>query len=258
MGSLRTVTTADGNMLTRLPKAARMDLVTGTLALRPYVFAFLVLFLVAGSADLGWRRTLGFGASVWPVAWLAEFASTRIGLPFGLYHYTGITRGRELYIADVPFMDSLSFTFLAYASFCLARAALAGRRLPRWTQALVTGVLMTALDMVIDPLAVRGDRWFLGRIFYYPDGGAYFGVPLSNFAGWWLVGSVAIAAYMACGGLTGPRAVDRLGIGIALYYGVLGFNLTLTGWIGEWRVLATGLALHAVMACVLGMIARRT
>src|SRR2546427_8097067 len=37
--------------------------------------------------------------SVWPVAWLAEFASTRIGVPFGLYHYTGITRGRELYIA---------------------------------------------------------------------------------------------------------------------------------------------------------------
>src|SRR5438046_7475780 len=147
MGSLRTVTTADGNMLTRLPKAARMDLVTGTLALRPYVFAFLVLFLVASCADLGWRRTLAFGASVWPVAWLAEFASTRVGVPFGLYHYTGITRGRELYIANVPFMDSLSFVFLAYASFCLARAALAGRRAPRWVPALATWLLMTALDL---------------------------------------------------------------------------------------------------------------
>src|SRR5919197_2359052 len=156
MASLRAVTTPDGNMLTRLPKAARMDLITGTLALRPYVFAFLVLFLVAGSLDVGWRRTLIFGATVWPVAWLAEFASTRVGFPFGLYHYTGITRGRELYIGDVPFMDSLSFTFLAYASFCLARATLAGRRAPRWTPAVVTGLLMTALDVVIDPLAVRG------------------------------------------------------------------------------------------------------
>ena len=225
-----------------------MDLVTGTLALRPYVFAFLVLFLVAGSADLGWRRTLGFGASVWPVAWLAEFASTRIGLPFGLYHYTGITRGRELYIANVPFMDSLSFTFLAYASFCLARAALAGRRVPRWTQALVTGVLMTALDMVIDPLAVRGDRWFLGRIFYYPSGGAYFGVPLSNFAGWLCVGALGVGAYLAlAGGVTG----GRLWPGVALYYLVLGFNLAVTAWIGEWTLVAVGLAFHAAIAATL-------
>src|SRR2546429_564616 len=171
MASSRTVTTPDGNMVTRLPKATRMDLVIGTLALRPYVFAFLALFLVAGFLDVGWRRTLVFGAAVWPLAWLAEFASTRVGFPFGLYHYTGITRGRELHIGNVPFMDSLSFTFLAYASFCLARVALAGRRPSRWLQALVTGLLMTALDVVIDPLAVRGDRWFLGRIFYYADVG---------------------------------------------------------------------------------------
>src|SRR5712664_1982660 len=123
-----------------------MNLLLATVLLRPYVFVFLLVFLLAGRADLGWRRTLLFGAWVWPLAWLAEFASTRVGLPFGLYHYTGETVGQELYIANVPFMDSLSFTFLAYAAFCLARVALASRRVPRWTQALVTGVLMTALD----------------------------------------------------------------------------------------------------------------
>ena len=221
-----------------------MDLVTGTLALRPYVFAFLVLFLVAGSADLGWRRTLGFGASVWPVAWLAEFASTRVGFPFGLYHYTGLTHGRELHIGNVPFMDSLSFTFLAYASFCLARAALAGRRLPPWAPALVTGLLMTALDVVIDPLAVRGDRWFLGRIFYYPDGGVYFGVPLSNFAGWALVGATSVGLYLA---IVGGVSAGRVWPGVALYYVVLGFNLAVTAWIREWALLALGGLLHAVI-----------
>ena len=99
----------------------------GTLLLRPYVFGFLAAFITAGVVDLGWRRTLLFGVWVWPVAWLAEFSSTRTGVPFGLYQYTGITRGQELYIADVPLMDSISFTFLAYAAFCLARVALAGR-----------------------------------------------------------------------------------------------------------------------------------
>lgn len=43
---------------------------------------------------------------------------------------------------------------------------------------------MMLLDVVLDPLAVQGDRWFLGRVFYYPGGGDYFGVPLVNFAGW--------------------------------------------------------------------------
>jgi putative membrane protein len=231
-----------------------MDLVTGTLTLRPYVFAFLAAFLAASCADLGWRRTLAFGASVWPVAWLAEFASTRVGVPFGLYHYTGITRGRELYIANVPFMDSLSFVVLAYASFCMARAALAGRRAPRWVQALVTGVLMTALDVVIDPLAVRGDRWFLGQIFYYPDGGVYFGVPLSNFAGWTIVGAVSVGLYVGVAGVgrAGSVSADvsdgRVWPGVALYYVVLGFNLAVTAWIREWALLALGGALHALIA----------
>jgi hypothetical protein len=119
-----------------------MDLLIGTFVLRPYVFGFLAAFLAAGAVDLGVRRTLLFAAWVGPLAWLAEFTSTRIGIPFGLYHYTGTTRGQELFIADVPFMDCLSFTFLVYAAFCLARVALAGPRVPAPALALVSGVLM--------------------------------------------------------------------------------------------------------------------
>ena len=109
-----------------------MHLLVDTVTLRPYVFAFLALFLVAGAADLGWRRTLGFGSCVWPVAWLSELSSTRTGVPFGLYAYTGLTRGRELYLADTPLIDPLSFTFLAYAAFCLTRVASRRDRSRRW------------------------------------------------------------------------------------------------------------------------------
>ena len=239
----------------------KMDLLVGSLLLRPYVFLFLAAFLVAGRRDLGLGRTLRFGAVVWPIAWLAEFCSTRVGVPFGLYHYTGLTRGQELYIADMPFFDSLSFTFLAYAAVCLARYVLAGPRTSAIALAVVTGLLMMLLDVVIDPVAVRGERWFLGRIFYYPDGGVYFGVPLSNFAGWWLVGAVGTGLYRCIEGSAGPRtpAVQRgrVGAGIALYYGVLAFNLAVTAWIGEWRLLAAGLAVHALLALTFGVIVRR-
>jgi uncharacterized membrane protein len=225
-----------------------MDLLVGTVMLRPYVFAFLAVFLVAGAADLGWRRVLGFAGCVWPVAWLAEFSSTRTGIPFGLYHYTQLTRGRELFLADVPVMDSLSFTFLAYASFCLARVALAGRAPSRPVTAVAAGALTMALDIVIDPLAVRGDRWFLGNLFYYPEPGVYFGVPLSNFAGWVIVGTVGVGLYLALA----PSSSGRLAWpGVALYYGVLGFNLAMTAVIGEWRLAAVGAVIHVAVALVI-------
>jgi putative membrane protein len=233
-----------------------MDLLIGTFVLRPYVFGFVAAFLLAGSVDLGWRRTLLFGAWVGPLAWLSEFSSTRTGIPFGFYQYTGTTRGQELFIADVPMMDCLSFTFLTYAAFCLARAALP-RRSPAGL-AVASGVLMMLLDVVIDPVAVRGDRWFLGHIFFYPEGGVYFGVPLSNFVGWLVLGAVGTAGYALVIGRHDPLAAggfDRHGRrvwpGIALYYAVLAFNLVVTGWIGEWLLLMAGAALHVVTAAVL-------
>ena len=230
-----------------------MDLLVGTLVLRPYVFAFVACFLVAAARDLGWRRTLVFAAWVWPVAWVSEFASTRIGVPFGLYHYTGTTRGLELYIANVPLMDSLSFTFLAYASFCVARAVL-GPDAPAGRLTLTGSLLMMLLDVVIDPIAVRGDRWFLGRIFYYEEPGVYFGVPLSNFVGWALVGAAGIGGYLA---LTGDGRGTRPGPGMALYYAVLAFNLAVTAWIREWVLLGLGLLVHVATAAVLCAVHRR-
>lgn len=231
-----------------------MDLLLGSVALRPYVFLFMAAFLLAGARDLGLRRTLLFGAVVWPLAWAAEFSSIHTGVPFGLYHYTGLTRGQELYIAGVPFFDSLSFTFLAYAAYCLARKTAP----PRAARPLVAGFLMMMLDVVIDPVAVRGERWFLGNIFYYPQGGVYFGVPLSNFAGWWLVGALGVAAYEACARRGHPAEGGRPDPGIALYYAVFVFNLAVTGWIGEWTLFAVGLALHALMASVLVTMVRRS
>ena len=152
------------------------------------------------------------------MAFVAEYASTRVGVPFGLYHYTELTRGVELYLSNVPFFDSLSFPFLAYASFCLARRTLgtfAGMGVV-W----LAGVLMMLLDVVIDPLAVRGDRWFLGRVFYYPAGGVYFGVPLSNFAGWVLVGWTIVGGYVLVTPAVDPGPKEdegSTGAGVALY-----------------------------------------
>src|SRR5438034_7371571 len=252
MAESRRVTVSDANTRNRLARtrvsgyrdeAARMDVLIQTFFLRPYVFGFLVAYLVLAVRDMGPRRTLLFSGWTCAVAWTAEFTSTRVGIPFGLYHYTGTTRFEELFISNVPFFDSMSFVFLPYAAYCLARFLL--RRQQGLPVVGLAGVLMMLLDVVIDPLAVRGDRWFLGRIFYYPDGGAYFGVPLSNFAGWTLVGATGVGLYLA---IAGGASAGRVWPGVALYYVVLGFNLAVTAWIGEWTLVAVGLALHAAIA----------
>ncbi len=223
-----------------------MDLLVGTLTLRPYVFGFLAAFLGLALRDLGFRRTAIFSGWTFAVAWTAEFASTRIGFPFGLYHYTEATRSRELFISNVPFFDSLSFVFLAYAAYCLARVAL--RTSSGFGVVALAGLLMMLLDVVIDPLAVRGDRWFLGRVFSYPAGGVLFGVPLSNFAGWVLVGTLAVGGFVALR-LSGP--LGRPGGGVALYYGILAFNLAVAWWIDEPLLLGTGLLLHVSLCAAL-------
>ena len=245
----------------------------GSIVLRPYVFGFLAVYLVAAAAAWGWRRSVAFTVWAGGVAFAAEWSSTRVGVPFGLYHYTGTTVGRELYLSNVPFFDPLSFTFLAYASLGLAAhllgvdggaepgvsggdrsAPTAGARL---RLAGLTGLLMMWLDVVIDPLAVRGDRWFLGRIFYYPEPGWYFGVPTANFVGWVVVGAAIAGGWAALG----PRVGGvRPGWGghlpghthqaAALYYLVLAFNLSVTAAVAEPALLWAGVLLHAPLAAV--------
>jgi len=234
-------------------------LLLGSLSLRPYVFGFLGIYLAVAAADWGWRRALGFTALASGLAFLAEWTSTHVGVPFGLHHYTGATEGRELYLDNVPLFDPLSFAFLAYASLGLARLILdeAGPGRPV-RLSLATGALMAWLDVVIDPLAVRGERWFLGRIFYYPEPGRYFGVPMANFVGWALLGAGIAAGWLRVvePRIGGPRPrpgagrLPRPGPAVVLYYLILAFNLVLTALVAEPRLFWAGLLLHVPLGAV--------
>jgi putative membrane protein len=235
------------------------QLLLSTVVLRPYVFAFLALFLLAAVRNMGWERTAFFTGLTWLLAFVAEYASTHVGLPFGPYVYVEETRGRELWIANVPFMDSLSFTFLAYVSYALALALCLPMRADRgrivlidlarirdsWGVWLLSVCLFVWIDVVIDPAAVRGDRWFLGRIFYYPNGGLYFGVPVSNFIGWGVVGGSAIGVFQWCDRRFWSGRPTRPSLSAAgLYYLILGFNLAVTFWIGEPLLGMVGVLIH--------------
>ncbi len=250
-------------------------LLENTVLLRPYVFVFLVVFLAVAIPSMGVKRTAVFWFGTWVLAFLSEFSSTRNGFPYGLYHYTGSTHGRELFISNVPFMDSLSYSFLLFASFSMALLTVSPLYVKKsdvqcldtfearqsWKVLLLTALYMMMIDVVIDPVALKGDQWFLGRIYYYDEPGFYFGIPLSNALGWGLVGLAATALYQFLErwfmsadfrdvGIRGLRYQALFGAG--LYYGVLAFNLAVTAWIGEMGLLIAGCFIFFLPTILLG------
>jgi uncharacterized membrane protein len=229
----------------------------GSLLLRPYVFFFLAVYLVVSTIHLGYLRTTILFFLAWGIAFLSEYSSTRNGFPYGYYEYLDSTREVELWISNVPFFDALSYTFLAYAAYSMALLAYTPilrrgadiqlvethRLRQSFPVAVLTVVFFVYLDVVVDPVAVRGSRWFLGQIFWYPEGGLYFGVPLSNFGGWAIVGASIILLYQGIDRLLVRRGWgSHAGVcyvpgkalwGPLLYYLVLLFNLAVTFMIDE-------------------------
>jgi uncharacterized membrane protein len=228
-----------------------MHLLLSTIGLRPYVFLFLVSFLFISFVSFGIRTTLLFGVLTYSVGLLCEYSSVHSGFPFGLYHYIETTRGREIWVFGVPLFDSISYTFLAFASYTVALLLCSPlyrrgpdlrvldtwriRRSPRvW---LMAALFMVMVDIVVDPLSVLGERWFLGRIFWYDPPGVYFGVPIRNYLGWYLVAAVSVATFQLLDFHLNrtrrkpfavlPALPSRALLGPILYFGIVDFGITM-------------------------------
>jgi putative membrane protein len=158
-------------------------IVVDTITRRWYAFAFLAVFLWAARAERSWKRALRFLAVASVVSFLAEYSSTHGSFPYGHYVYIAHTEGKELYISNVPLFVPLTFGIVVWAGRALAARRGTG---PLWV--VLGGALgAAAIDLVIDPVTLRGGRWFLGRLYDYHASGPWFSVPWSNFAGWVLV-----------------------------------------------------------------------
>jgi len=242
----------------------------GTFLLRPYVFIFLIVYLSISVPVWGWRRTGVYTLLGYALAWTAEFSSIHNGFPFGPYSYISKpTLHKEIWVAGVPFMDSLSFVFLTFAGLQTARLLIEPlaqgskrqwdvrwsnpERRIGWRVWILAGLLTMGLDIVIDPVALRGNEWFLGQIYNYPSGGVYFDVPLANFVGWALISWVITGVFLLLdrwllrprwGGWRGYPG-DALG-GFVLFAGVLLFNLLITFAIGQITL--------GLLGCLLGLL----
>jgi len=244
-----------------------LDIAIGTVMMRPYVFAFFGAFLLVCVPHVGWKRTLTFTLAGYSIAFGSEWLSINTGFPYGWYYYIDSTSCRELWVAGVPFFDSLSYVFLSYCSYATALFILSPLKAWRWNMttletrsirrsfaALLLGsFLQTFLDIVIDPVALQGRRWFLGQIYGYREAGIHFGVPLSNYGGWLLTSFCLIAAFQ----LIDARRLDEPEAGVVnlpfrsllgplLYLSVLIFNIVVALVIGEQFMALSAVLMYAL------------
>lgn len=158
--------------------------VTKTYSPAVVALALAVFFVWHCGHRYGRSAILRFVAVVFVVGWAFETLSVMTGVPFGRYHYTDIM---SPFLGHVPVFVLPAYLFMGYASWSMATLMLGIRTaaLPRnaaYKVPLVAAGLMVLWDLSMDPLrATVEGRWI------WIDGGAYLGVPVSNYVGWFLV-----------------------------------------------------------------------
>lgn len=183
--------------------------------LAPAVFA-----LVHGSILYRVRGMLAFSIFCMGVGGICECLSLRTGFPFGHYYFTDLMGPKVL---DVPVLLVLAYLGIGYCSWVVGVVLLGYRSTPLtragvFALACVAGFIMTAWDMSMDAIWSTLDRAWIWR-----DGGMFFGVPLSNFAGWYLAAFLFYLAFAIYCRKNPPR-MQPTGRGLwrvaILFYGV--------------------------------------
>ncbi|WP_135821053.1 bisanhydrobacterioruberin hydratase [Halostella litorea] len=171
--------------------ASAEGLVPEPLAFQPTLVLFGTLVmrlpLIAGVSPLVDRRAAAAVLALTAYAYGIEFVGVNTGWPYGGFEY-GIDLGPML-AGEVPVGLPVFFLPLVLNSYLLVLLSLGDAARRRAVRLLATLATVLAVDLVLDPGAVALGFWA------YDAGGAYYGVPLSNYAGWVLSGAVAVACF---------------------------------------------------------------
>lgn len=174
--------------------------------------AFVALFRYLGA-----RRAALALLALSAFAFVIETFGVVTGYPYGHFFY-GDALGPKAF-GIVPYLLPVS-----YGPLVIGAVAAAWTRRNRMLYVLGAALLLTLMDGVLDPGAATLGFWV------WPEGGPYYGVPLSNYAGWLLSGALAAVVLLAAGRWGSPPRpglLDSAVIAVAFWTGVAAFSLLL-------------------------------
>ena len=161
-------------------------LITILLTILGFTFA-----LLHGAVTMGWRRILLLVALTFGISLAFESVGVATGLIYGPYHYTDQLGPK--FLGLVPYLIPLAWFMMLYPSFLIAFRLIPENWQPGRRGLAVSAlgaVVMTAWDLAMDPFMVKAGHWV------WDIQGAYFGIPLQNYFGWWLTAFVTLGLFI--------------------------------------------------------------
>lgn len=151
---------------------------TSVLVLVPVAFA-----LIHGAARYGWGGILAFILICLVVSNIFENVSILTGFPFGHYHYTG-GLGPKLFL--VPLLIGPAYISTGYLAWVIGNVLVGDvrrgtGRFTLFATPFIAAFAMVAWDVCLDPTLST-----ILKFWIWQDGGGFFGVPLTNYLGWFL------------------------------------------------------------------------
>ena len=148
----------------------------------------VALALVQGTRRYGWGTLIAFFVISYVVSSIWENLSVMTGFPFGNYHYTLTPQ-----LFYVPVFIGFAYFGIGFVSWMTANTILdrADEQLDLRTRPgrtntfalpLLAGAVMTMFDVGIDSISST-----VRNAWVWEDSGGVFGVPFTNYLGWWFV-----------------------------------------------------------------------
>jgi uncharacterized membrane protein len=133
----------------------------------------------------GWRGACMMVAACLAVTFCMENIGVATGLPFGHYHF--LVASNFPHIGTIPIIVGPLYFGIGYLAWTIASILLdeadchLEQRFNLVALPIVAAFVMVQWDLVMDPPSAT-----LGHAWIWHNGGGYFGVPLSNYFGWYL------------------------------------------------------------------------